>query len=135
MWVADVSPGTQISLATSCGHGLRDADVFAQKDKCYVHVGVRATVYRHTLIATGRHVMSMSDFESVERQFEECVDELDGAIAALEKFSDIVIAYALRAHLGALLSALLECGLCTQEAAREFLSALEQGVLEAGTQE
>ncbi len=79
--------------------------------------------------------MSMSDFESVERQFEECVDELGGAIAALESFSDTVIAYALRAHLGALLSALLECNVCTREAVREFVSTLEHEVLEAGTDE
>jgi hypothetical protein len=74
----------------------------------------------------------MTDFESVGRQLEECIDELDGAIAALEGFSDIVIAYALRTHLGALLSALLECEICTREGAREFLSALEREVLDVG---
>ncbi|HEY4214954.1 MAG TPA: hypothetical protein VGM84_25990 [Steroidobacteraceae bacterium] len=77
----------------------------------------------------------MSDFESVERQFEECVDELGDAIVALERFSDTVIAYALRAHLSALLSALLECDGCTREAVREFLSTLEAEVLEADTED
>ena len=79
--------------------------------------------------------MSGYGFESMEHQFEECVDELDGAIAALERFSDTLIAYALRAHLSALLSALIECNICTRDAAREFLSALEREVLDASAED
>ncbi len=76
--------------------------------------------------------MSELDDVSVEEALEECVDELDRAILSLNRFHDTIIAYALRAHLSALLSALLEHDLCTPGDAREFLTALECEVLEPG---
>ena len=73
--------------------------------------------------------MSELDDVSVEEALEECVDELDRAILSLNRFHDTIIAYALRAHLSALLSALLEHDLCTPGDAREFLAALERDAL------
>lgn len=64
---------------------------------------------------------------------EECIDELDTAVAALERFPQAALAFALRAHLAGLLSVLLERGQCTREEVKEFLAGLEAETLQAGS--
>jgi hypothetical protein len=55
---------------------------------------------------------------------EQCIDELDGAIEKLWRFPEIVVLYALRAHLASLARVLTERGLLTQEEVAEFSASL-----------
>ena len=61
---------------------------------------------------------------------EECVDELDAFVDTLTRFSEPVLALALRIHLAALLSALLESHRLTKAQARDFLRDLGREVFE-----
>ena len=60
---------------------------------------------------------------------EECVEAIEDFVATLKRFPEMVLAYALRVHLGALLRALTERGLCTSTQVREFLVDLERDAL------
>jgi len=66
---------------------------------------------------------------------EECVDELDGFVDTLTRYPEPVLALALRVHLAALLSALMESRTLTTTQVREFLRDLSRDVFEeeAGT--
>ncbi len=68
----------------------------------------------------------MSEWESEQDQtlLEECIDELDAAIESLERFPAVVLAFALRVHLAALLNALGVSGQIGDQALEEFLSRL-----------
>jgi len=68
----------------------------------------------------------------VDAALEECVDDLDEFVATLERFPDTVVALALRAHLAALLSALVAQGGCSRADIRMFLKGLESEALSAG---
>ncbi len=68
----------------------------------------------------------MSEWESEGDQIllEECIDELDAAIGSLERFPSVVLAFALRVHLAALLHALEVSGQIGDQELQEFLSRL-----------
>jgi hypothetical protein len=56
--------------------------------------------------------------------FAECADELNDFVASLERYPDTVLAFALAAHLGALLEALRIQGEWSAEEVAEFLREL-----------
>jgi hypothetical protein len=73
--------------------------------------------------------MSNSLSATEEEMLEPCMEALDEVTDALSEFPDAVIAHALRAHLGGLLSVLVESEAWTSAEAREFVTALEEDVL------
>jgi hypothetical protein len=69
--------------------------------------------------------MSELDHAADGELLEECIDELDVAINELHRFPEPVLAFALRAHLIALLRSMLEAGQLGGEELTEFLTTLE----------
>jgi hypothetical protein len=69
---------------------------------------------------------------SVSAAMEECVDDIDDFITTLDHYPEVVIALALRVHLGALLRALVEQRSCTRADVRHFVLELEQEALGVG---
>lgn len=63
--------------------------------------------------------------ERIDGMLEECVDEIDEFITTLQRYPEAVLAFALRIHLGKLLRALQERGLCTPAEMLVFLDALK----------
>ena len=63
---------------------------------------------------------------------EECIDALDELIDRLDRYPPPVLAFALRAHLGGLLRAMVDNQVCTREQARQFVVELEQEALGVG---
>jgi hypothetical protein len=61
--------------------------------------------------------------------FEECADELNDFINALERYPHTVLAFVLRAHLSGLLQALLINGLWTRDEVATFMQDMEQDAL------
>lgn len=74
--------------------------------------------------------MSALDPASLDETLEECIEELAQFIASCSRYSDGVLAYALKAQLASLLSVLLEQGLCEPEQAQIFIRDLEQEALQ-----
>lgn len=74
--------------------------------------------------------MSFTDTARDDGTVEECLEELDELMSALERFSPTVLAIALRVHLEGLLQALLEGKLCTPEEVRAFVRELEREALQ-----
>ena len=62
---------------------------------------------------------------------EECLDEINDFVQALDHYPPFTIATAMRAHLQVQLGALLECDMCTRPEVERFIQELEQEVLEA----
>jgi hypothetical protein len=73
--------------------------------------------------------MSNSLEATEEEMLEPCIEALDEVTDALSEFPDTVVAHALRVHLGALLSVLVESEVWTSDEVREFVTALEEDVL------
>jgi len=67
-----------------------------------------------------------------EGRLEECVDRIDELVNELAHHPEIVLALALRIHLGALLRAMVESHACTREEARQFVLELEHEALGVG---
>jgi hypothetical protein len=65
-----------------------------------------------------------------EGSVEECLDELNDLIAGLQRYPPAAVAVALRAHLEAVLQALLEEKVCTREEVRDFVRELERDALQ-----
>lgn len=63
--------------------------------------------------------------------FEECADEMNDFIAALERYPTSVLVFVLRAHLAGLLQALLIHGHWTRAEASEFLEEMLRETLQA----
>ena len=61
---------------------------------------------------------------------EACLDELNDFVMGLERYSPAILAVAMRVHLGTLLQALLEGGMCTREDVRDFVRELERDALQ-----
>ena len=74
--------------------------------------------------------MPLLDQTFAEGTIEECLDEINGFVATLDRYPPTVIAVALSVHLQSLLRALLECDLCTPQQVREFVEELEREALE-----
>jgi hypothetical protein len=60
---------------------------------------------------------------------EECIDEIDEFIERLDRYPPPVLAFAMRAHLGSLLRAMVDGHVCTREHARQFVLELEHEAL------
>lgn len=67
-----------------------------------------------------------------EASLEQCIDELDQFVDTLNQYQEPVLAFALRAHLSALLRAMVDCRTCTREEVRQFLVELERETLGVG---
>ncbi len=76
--------------------------------------------------------MSRKTDESTDGTIEECVDELDEFIEQLGRYPPPVLAFALRTHLGGLLSAMVAGQICTREHVRQFVLELEHEALGVG---
>lgn len=68
--------------------------------------------------------MSAWDAGQEQMLLEECLDELDAAVDGLERFPAVVLAFAMRVHLAALLHALKISGQIGDGELQEFLSRL-----------
>ncbi len=79
--------------------------------------------------------MSEQSPTDVDESLEECIDELDAAIESLQRFPAEVLAFALRAHLAALLRSMLEAGLLGGPPLADFLSGLEAEVRQSEADE
>ncbi len=73
--------------------------------------------------------MSLTETRN-DASVEECLDELNDFVTGLESYSPAVLAVAMRVHLGTLLQALLEGGMCTREEVRDFVRELERDALQ-----
>jgi hypothetical protein len=76
--------------------------------------------------------MSTTQSAAGSGTIEECVDEIDGFIEHLDHYAPPVLAFALRAHLGGLLRAMVEGQVCTREHVRQFVVELEHEALGVG---
>jgi hypothetical protein len=74
--------------------------------------------------------MALREATLEEGSMEECLDEINDFFQTLDRYPPGMIALAMRAHLEALLRALLECDMCTRQELRSFVRELEQEVLE-----
>jgi hypothetical protein len=73
--------------------------------------------------------MSFADAERSDGTVEECLDELNEFLAAMERYPPTVLAVALRVYLEGLLQALLEGKVCSREEVRDFVKELERDAL------
>jgi hypothetical protein len=76
-----------------------------------------------------RPPMSLSDLARGQHAVEECLDEVNDFLAALQHYPPTVLAVALRVHLETLLQALLQGQMCTREDVRDFVRELERDAL------
>ena len=74
--------------------------------------------------------MSLQDPTTTQGATEECLDELNEFVATLDRYPPTAIAVAMSVHLQTMLSALVECELCTPQQVRDFLQELERDVSE-----
>lgn len=83
--------------------------------------------------------MSEQNRTAAQERLEECIDELDAAIERLQRFPQEVLAFALRAHLAALLCSMIEAGHLggapLADFLADFLAGLEAEVLQADAEE
>ena len=74
--------------------------------------------------------MSLQDPTTAEGAIEECLDEINDFVATLDRYPPTAIAVAMSVHLQTLLSALVECDLCTPQQVTTFVQDLERDVSE-----
>jgi hypothetical protein len=74
--------------------------------------------------------MSPQESTTEDGTIEECLDEMNDFVATLGRFPPMVLAVALRVHLGTLLSTLLERGSCTRPEVLDFVNVLESEALQ-----
>jgi hypothetical protein len=80
--------------------------------------------------AKGFIAMALRNATIDEGTLEECLDEINDFVQTLTRYSPLMVAMAMRAHLEILLGAMLECDLCTRKDIKEFVRDLEQEVLD-----
>lgn len=68
--------------------------------------------------------MSAMESEADETLLEECIDELGAAVERLDRFPAFVLAFAMRAHLSALLHAMRVSGQIGDRELRDFVSGV-----------
>ena len=79
----------------------------------------------------GRKVfVSPNDESNDEAVVEECIEELDELVMALDRYPPTAVAIAIGTYLEGLLGALLDERQCTAEEVRELLREIESGVLQ-----
>jgi hypothetical protein len=74
--------------------------------------------------------MSLQDPTTTQGATEECLDEINDFVATLDRYPPTVVAVAMSVHLQTMLSALVECDLCTAQQVRTFVQELERDVSE-----
>ena len=74
--------------------------------------------------------MALREATLEEGTLEECLDEINEFVQALDRYPPRMIALAMRAHLEILLHALLDCDMCTRQDVRTFVREMEEEVLE-----
>jgi hypothetical protein len=72
--------------------------------------------------------MSLQDPTTAEGAIEECLDEMNDFVATLDRYPPTTVAVAMSVHLQTMLSALVECDLCTPQQIRDFVQELERDV-------
>jgi MoxR-like ATPase len=92
--------------------------------------GARKVVYGLRPEAAAEQHMSLADVERNDGAVEQCLDELNDFIGALQRYSPTALAVALRVHLETLLQTLLEARICTPEEVRDFIRELEREALQ-----
>lgn len=68
--------------------------------------------------------------DETEAVIEECIEELDELVMALDRYPPAAVAVALGTYLEGLLGALLDERQCTADEVRALLREIESGVLE-----
>lgn len=74
--------------------------------------------------------MSAKEPTAAMGTIEECLDELNELVTALERYPPTTLAAAMSIHLQSILRALLEFDLCTRQEVREFVEELEREIFE-----
>ena len=74
--------------------------------------------------------MALQDPTTTQGATEECLDELNDFVATLDRYPPTAIAVAMSVHLQTMLSALVECDLCTPQQVKDFLQELERDISE-----
>ena len=74
--------------------------------------------------------MSTTDESDDEAVVEECIEELDELVIALDRYPPTAVAVAIGTYLEGLLGALLDERQCTADEVRDLLREIESGVLE-----
>lgn len=74
--------------------------------------------------------MSLQDPTTTAGVIEECLDEINDFVATLDRYPPTAVAVAMSVHLQTMLSALVECDLCTPQQVRDFVQELERDVSE-----
>jgi hypothetical protein len=74
--------------------------------------------------------MSLQDPTAAEGVIEECLDEINDFVATLDRYPPTAVAVAMSVHLQTMLSALVECDLCSPQEIRDFVQELERDVSE-----
>ena len=74
--------------------------------------------------------MSLQDATTTAGAIEECLDEINDFVATLDRYPPTAIAVAMSVHLQTMLSALVECDLCTPQQVRTFVEELAHDVSE-----
>lgn len=85
--------------------------------------------YRLADVTNEERTMSLTPTATDEGQLEECVDLLDELVNTWDRYPEVVIACALRIHLGALLRAMADNQVCSREDVRQFVLELEHQAL------
>jgi hypothetical protein len=74
--------------------------------------------------------MSLKDPTTTEGAIEECLDEINDFVATLDRYPPTAVAVAMSVHLQTMLSALVDCDLCTPQQVKDFMQELERDVSE-----
>ncbi|HEV2270569.1 MAG TPA: hypothetical protein VGR92_14025 [Steroidobacteraceae bacterium] len=77
--------------------------------------------------------MSPTDETNDDALVEECIEELDELVMALDRYPPTAVAVAIGTYLEGLLGALLDERHCTADEVRELLREIEAGVLKPPT--
>ena len=75
--------------------------------------------------------MALREATLEDGTLEECLDEINDFVQALDRYPPRMIALAMRAHMEILLRALLECDMCTRQELKTFMRELEEEVFDA----
>jgi len=79
----------------------------------------------------GKALMSLIEESDDDAVVEECIEELDELIIALDRYPPAAVAVAIGTYLEGLLGALLNERQCTADETRELLREIELGVLQS----
>jgi predicted transcriptional regulator len=74
--------------------------------------------------------MSPTDEKDDDALVEECIEELDELVMALDRYPPAAVAVAIATYLEGLLGALLDERQCTADEVRDLLQEIEAGVLQ-----